>query len=386
MPARTSSPVPRGSLAALWILCLGTAVRPFPLSASPAVSIPGPPYRLLLLGSPQAPGNQPSVNMTEIARTLDSHLRVHQVEILESFLVASEAFPDQVRAARIQGALRKALAVVWVKIAPMTGRPGLAELYLHLLDLVSDKALVKTLQLTGQVSPDFHRAAALKILGLLRAALLEVEASRRTQAPLWRLVAPERPGHEMPLMPRQGSPSRGHPVFPSPRRPQLSLGVGYLAGCFGAAEHLHHGLGAEIGLALFRWLEIALHQTVPQPFLMTIPGAHLSLTAYRTALVARFGWGLGPFSFRGEVGGMLLLLHARRTAPAEPVWRRLGVDPGVRVGGQMLWWPLPRLALVASLSADLLGRSQRFVAQEIVLLDLPFVVITAGVGLQVTLR
>lgn len=355
-------------------LLLGITPR---AAARPAEPLAGTQRLLLLPPAPSAPG-APALDTAEIARSLGAFLAAHRVEARVGAATMPPSFPEQVRAARAQGASHRALAVVWFQLVPLGGLAGEAELYLHLLDRVTDKALVKTLKVTGRVGPDFYRAVALKILGLLRAALLEVRADRRDAAPIWGLVGPP-PG----VRPASGPTPQ---PYPTPRHPGVHLEIGYRLGFFGAARHLHHGVGADVEIGLYRWLGLAASVTVPQPFLEDHPLASLALTPYRAAITARLGWTWSRVALLGELGPSLLVLSARRTSPSVPPWSRVGWDPGGRLGARFLWTPLPRLALAAGVSVDLLGRTQRVRSGGTTLLTLPWAAVQAGLGLRVSLR
>ncbi len=156
-------------------------------------------------------------------------------------------FPEQVRRARLLGARRRAAAVAWYRVVQVAGRPVL---FLHVLDFLTDKTLVRTVQvsqLDWRAPEALARALALKTWSLLRASFLETRITRR---PVPRAVK------RLTRLPRAGGPAVEAPVRRGP--PRFHLRVAYGLGGFSSGLGPYHGPAAEALVRLWGRSALAL--------------------------------------------------------------------------------------------------------------------------------
>ena len=353
------------TVAGLW--SLGQLAVPN-VGAAPAVprvrtqdQLRRPPYRLLLLQRvPQAAEAgvtaRPRINADAVRRMLSLFLGVYQVQPVVERVALPSGFPDQIRLARARGAAFGAIAVVWSEVLPSATPGGMTELYLHLLDRVSDKTVVKTLKFGGRLGPDLSRTISLKIWSLLRAALLEVGAGLQQTPQLAKLAGVYREQRPRPRPRPRPAPRPVVPRRPSPHeRPRVGLEVGYTLGFYGAGELVHHGVGLSVDLWLLRWLGLYLNTSLYGPLHASEQEVSLALSQTKVGLGLLLGVRWGPMHLRGALGCSLMVLDARATREALPPWHRAFVDPAGSLALQLAWQPVARFRLFVSAGVDVLG-------------------------------
>ncbi|MFH2007735.1 MAG: hypothetical protein ABI333_14210 [bacterium] len=295
-------------------------------------------------------------------------------------------FPRQVRWARGRADARKAIAAVWFRVVPIPG--GQSELYIHLLDRISRKTVVRTMKLVGRLGPDLHRSVALKIWSLLRAALLELGEALRKTPRLARLAGlpAGRAG--------SGSPGHGPAHAAGPRRVsqarvsalRLDLGVGYVFGFYGAGELLHHGGGASLELQLLRWLGAQFSVAVYHPTEVAVSGSTLELAHTAVELGVRAGWRFRRVAIHGSVGGAVFVITGRAQRLGFEPWRATRVNPALSLGVRLAWIPISQLSVFVHAGLDVLGRYQQYLVGDELVAGLHWAHLTFGIGLTVLLH
>ncbi len=217
-------------------------------------------------------------------------------------------FPEQVRRARLLGARRRAAAVAWYRVVQVAGRPVL---FLHVLDFLTDKTLVRTVQvsqLDWRAPEALARALALKTWSLLRASFLE---TRLTPRPVPRAV------ERLTRLPRARRPVGEAPARSRPARFQLR--VGYGLGGFSSSLGPYHGPAAEAlvrfwgraGFSLWTGggLDVTGHLAA------ALSEARVEASLWPLAALLELSWVQGRLGLAVGVRAGVMVLDARVSGP-----------------------------------------------------------------------
>jgi hypothetical protein len=373
-----------------WILSGSLMFLPFAAKAQPAKAKPGS-HLLLLLPAPPDPSGAATVDPAELGRVSGLFLSPYRVRIELGPPLGGGGFLDQIRKAKSLGTQRKAIAVVWYRVIRQAG--GSAELYLHLVDLITDKALIRTLKLRGRVGPDLHRAAALKLWSLLRASLLELGAARRARNPNLDRMA------RLPAGPRPPAKARPRPAAPAGpalkrrvvRRAWVGLSVGYQVGIFATGKAFHHGadLSLDVTVKHFNKLNLALTlglgAELIQPVSLDVGAASLRLDLIPLAVRFLVRWNSRQFTLQSGLRAGVLALRAESfisDGQTRKLWR---ADPFVGADFRIGWRPLARFSLYWQIRAEGLIVGQCFVEGSAGKTCADRARFTSGLGVELTL-
>jgi len=308
-------------------------------------------------------------------------------------------FPGQIDEARKAAEASSAIAVAWYREVPSPSGPN--RLFLHVLDLVTDKTLIRTVRIEGRSGSALHRAAALKIWSLLRASLLEVRAMHRKAAPaISHLIgdlstkpsarsrhATAQTSHkgQRPTGSSKDTPGRRR----APRPPWASLTVGYSVGIFASGKVLHHAITLAASFAVKRWRKLALDVGIDLdlPFVpnQDLAGASLDITIFPVA--AHFGlvWRHKRLETGAAIRCGLLVVGVDASLPdgsRNPINK---TDPTVGLNLRIGYQIAKSAAIVAMASGDALLIGQDFEYNgEVLRMDR--MRLAFGMGFEITLR
>jgi len=333
------------------------------------------------------------VKVAELRRLLGLLLKRSAVRVQIGPAMKAASFPAQVWRARKIGRKRRAMAVVWFRSLSNPTDSNEAELFLHLVDRVTNKALIKTLRLRGRVGFDLHHQVALKLWTLLRASLLELRGTPRARDPvIARLIGRRGGAAARPARPaRPATVVRKVYVRPAPTTSRVRLGLGYVAGVFASGLAWHHGawLGADVILERFDRprLTLALGASVELlwPVELRSAGVDLRLDLIPACLGLALGWHRGAVTLEGRLRAGALIQKAAASIPGaegHTYWRG---NPLVGAGFAVGWRPSRRLVLELRATADGLVRGQCFQTAADDRLCVDRARFTLGVGLRLVL-
>ncbi len=309
------------------------------------------------------------MNVTELRRLLSLLVGRPALDVVLGPPMPEVGFPAQVWRARSIGARRRCAAVVWFRVISPSGPRGEEEIFLHLVDRLTNKALIKTLRLRGRAGLDMHQQVALKLWALLRASLLELQGTPGARAPeVAQILGPSRAP-----WPRGGSaaaPSR--PLLGQRRaglEPPLRLGLSYLVGVFASGQVWHHGVGLGADVSLWRSrrsaLALSMGATVELlwPVEERLAGVSIRLELVPSYLSLGLRWYRSSFVLEGRLRAGALIQKAAVTGPSDlamsgrDYWRGNPLLGGLLAGG---WMPGGRILVELFVAADGLLRGQCF--------------------------
>ncbi len=312
----------------------------------------------VLLILPDKNARSGSIDQADLVRLVSLLLEPSGFSVQSGKALTTPSFPRQVDQARIQAEAAKASAVVWYR----TSRPGnqAPELFLHLLDLLTDKTLVRTIKVTGR--RDLERVAALKLWALLRASLLEMRADRATAdlpAPVAAITEPV--GVKLPSPAGKGTGRSGRRTDSW----RLSFSIGYGAGLFLSGQGFFHGAEISGDINLKHWksglaLALGLDMVLPGRLDILLDDASLQIHLLPMVLDVSLRWNQTTWFLSGSLRAGLTVLSAAADIPAGPAFRVTKADPTTGMGIEAGWHPTTNTALVGRVAADAIWRGQCF--------------------------
>lgn len=345
---------------------------------------------LVILAGPK--GKKQPIDVVELKRLLELLLRPGVVRVRLGPSMKAATFAEQVWQARAVGKRQNAMAVVWFRslVRPGAGAGNEAELFMHLVDRLTNKALVKTLRLKGRVGSDLHKVVSLKLWTLLRASLLELQGTKRgRELAISRLVS--KPSGTSSSQPTGAASLRKEYVPQPPEAVRALVDLGYSAGVFASGLAWHHGAWLALDVLLKRLpkaaVSLALGATVELlwPVEIYSQGIDLRLDLLPASLDFAAAWRPRAFALEGRLRAGALALKAGATVPGaakRTLWRG---NPFLGAAISVGWRPLKRLVLECRFTADALLRGQCFQTGTDDQLCVNRARFTLGLGLRIAL-
>ncbi|MCD6499675.1 MAG: hypothetical protein J7M25_15395 [Deltaproteobacteria bacterium] len=283
----------------------------------------------------------------------------------------AEDFPGQIDEARKAAETDSAIAVAWYRDVPSPSGPN--RLFLHVLDLVTDKTLVRTVRIEGDTASALHRAAALKIWSLLRASLLEVRflhhKAPRAVTQLIHDRGTRPPTRRQPIKPKSHRTESGQTTQKSVHRKVgktswATLTVGYSLGIFASGKVLHHAITLAATLAAKRWrglrLDVGIDLDLPFVPDQDLAGASLGITLLPVTATCGLTWQQGRFVTGGGITAGILVVALDASLPDGSRFQVNKTDPTVGFDLRIGYRVARAAAIVAMVRGDVLVLGQIF--------------------------
>ncbi len=312
----------------------------------------------MLLVLPDRNARDHILNQSDLVRLLGLLLDPSGFHVESGRPLTRISFPEQVDEARNRAERSGAGVVVWYGTNSVGGS---SELFLHLLDLLTDKTLVRTIRVSG--TTDLERTAALKVWALLRASLLEMRADTEPSKLPGPVAALTKPAKQAAGRSRKVSttPAQSGKIRPS----RLSLSLFYEMGLFVSGQGFHHGAGICVDVILKQWshglsFTSGLALELPGKIDSSLADASLQAHLLPVAATLSLRWTNRSWFLLPALRAGIIVLTASAQLPERDSIHVTKVDPFTGFGFDLGWKPTRNTALILRTAADAVWLGQCF--------------------------